>query len=379
MLMASIHGGKSSHWKQFALNQWSAWDQDTSEAALRQRRHLEDELTSIVLGPLRYMSAPQTLQFWQRVFEVSANRRLAPDFQADRQSVTFWPSYKTDSGRVEPDAHLLFSSSATTEKQEKSSFEILLEVKWQSPLSGEGQLGRQWKHFPGVDGKKNTLHVLLVIDGARWRQHVLHERRERHASQLSVISWADVQYAASTLRDSGDALGNYAGDIDDYLKKIGFLGIKGFDEFAEPEIFFELSGSNCIFWRGKQYWTWVSDYLFEEQDMSEEKINQNIVNAFRLVDECWSEALVVKNVVSQLLDSRLNSLENASYKPMGKRQERILPLSKGAVKNGLQVWFPMVQAGRGRRKSDSCIFFAICFAKPGISPEHNSPTLHVGF
>ena len=107
--------------------------------------------------------------------------------------------------------------------------------------------------------------------------------------------------------------------------------------------------------------------------------DENIINAFRMVDDCWQETTNLKNVLTKQLQAKLNTLDNEYYQLFGKNQERIIKSIKSPTANRIVVWFPMSLKQKGRPKAVAYVFFSICFAKPGISPEHLAPTLHVGF
>lgn len=77
----------------------------------------------------------------------------------DQAMFKFWPEWKTASGYVEPDLVVHFT------KGNQPLLNIILEVKWDSPLSPPCELVRQWRyHLP--DDTETWLHFYLVKDSA---------------------------------------------------------------------------------------------------------------------------------------------------------------------------------------------------------------------
>lgn len=113
----------------------------------------EDEITSVILGPLAYMPVQDVwklFQVWLPFKDISCCLSHPVDVEFD-----FWPNLKKV-GRIEPDLRVRFIGS-----DKETVLILLFEVKWNSGISGKDELINQWNALSELD-RKNAFHVYLV-------------------------------------------------------------------------------------------------------------------------------------------------------------------------------------------------------------------------
>lgn len=97
----------------------------------------EDEITSLLIGPLDYLPPQASGSFWRALIEREISESLTfPAGPIDRVRMKFWPRRS-----IEPD--LLVELDWCTGERRL----LLVELKWNAPLSGDDQLHRQWNEF----------------------------------------------------------------------------------------------------------------------------------------------------------------------------------------------------------------------------------------
>jgi len=153
------------------------------------RRTQEDEVVSLVFGVLQYLPVVERTSLlieW-----------LLPHHRKEfiDSELRFWPlrRAKVDDGEdplfvnVEPDIEIdLIRPNAPAGEKEI----VILEAKWNSPLSGVDQLRKQWHAVKRSAGQQPFKHLLLV----RTKVRAESDWMTNHPSQSSVIvmTWQDV-------------------------------------------------------------------------------------------------------------------------------------------------------------------------------------------
>ncbi|CAM5444165.1 hypothetical protein [Rhodanobacter lindaniclasticus] len=138
----------------------------------------EDEVTSLVFDPMKYLPACDVTGFWQKIVGDNFLLHEVP-VSVD---VIFWPtrSYleNGESHWVQPDLRFDFKWS------NGSTRIILVEIKWNSGLD-EGQLRRQWGSYLSPGERKIARHVFIAKN--------TDIGDEGHRGGVIVKSWRDVQ------------------------------------------------------------------------------------------------------------------------------------------------------------------------------------------
>jgi len=124
-----------------------------------QRVSSEDEITSLVFGPLDYLSVSDKWKLWKTVLESRASTAVSgllptdyfSEFSPTACIIEFWPKR----GHIEPDIVIRFSNDKGVDKI------LLIELKWNSGLSGADQLKKQWLSYSNSE-HESLLHVFIT-------------------------------------------------------------------------------------------------------------------------------------------------------------------------------------------------------------------------
>ncbi len=184
------------------------------------RVHSEDEITALLLGPLDFMPVEASAAFWLHLIRHGGCAHLVPAQPPQRISMDFWPR----KGQIEPD--LLVTLDWLREQRL-----LLVELKWQSGLSGERQLHEQWLDYLSPEQQAIALHLFIAPDisagrAARASEDVWGER-------LVLLSWMDVLNSLHLLPQPGAALlEKWRAQLVGCLARLGIEPFHGFSQFS---------------------------------------------------------------------------------------------------------------------------------------------------
>jgi hypothetical protein len=218
----------------------------------------EDEITSIVFGPLDFLPASDHWLLWKTVLHnhasMHASGLLPLDFLSGFSPVEcildFWPR---KSG-VEPDLVITFTSAQGETRS------LLIELKWNAGVSGDDQLHRQWSEYQaGLHA--TSLHVFIakrMSDLPDDRQGWLAPGRAgMRASRLRAVRWHELQHEIAKLAAlSGTpvALARWCELTSGFLHQVGIRAFAGFhaskrlaSALARPEL------------AQARFWSWPAD------------------------------------------------------------------------------------------------------------------------
>lgn len=214
----------------------------------------EDEITSLIMTPLTFMSHEAVGEFWRKLLPEECTNEA--HVRCEGSKMTFWPSRSANGRRIEPD--LLIKLDWMDGQQTV----LLVEFKWRAGLSGQEQLHRQWKEFLTCEERKNAFHLFIAPEVsagviARTSNDVWGER-------LVLCSWhkvAKVMYELS--RSASGALRDWAHQVQIVLSMLKMVPFSGFgDDLANSQV--DLSGlgaratSHPVFWRDMSGFTSLS-------------------------------------------------------------------------------------------------------------------------
>jgi hypothetical protein len=203
----------------------------------------EDEITSCVFGPLSFMGVKDVWALFSSWLPFDPS--LWPNESPSKVYFSFWPNLSKE-GRIEPDLLIRF------ENDQETMLTIMLEVKWESPISGELQLVNQWASLTDAE-KKRTFHVYLVKEtpsGIRDRERSLSQKvpfkKETWKKRLVCVGW---QSLIETIRFDrpkfSDLMKVWADGVLSFLMRRGLTVFTGFEwvsgdvEIPEKEIFWK--------------------------------------------------------------------------------------------------------------------------------------------
>ena len=204
----------------------------------RSDKLFEDELTSCVFGPLRYMEPGKAWEACLMVFELSGCMNLSQ--KPTHVCVHFWPNFpRTDEEglRVEPDIHIVAWSGNTLLRT------ILIETKWNSPL-GQSQLLDQWRFITadgmsGSEVRDHSTHAFVSKRPLRDADSIKKQRKSAKeegmgwGDRLIVFSWYQIATRLLGLRGLHGSIEIWRQDLVEFLARHGITPFDGFhfDQF----------------------------------------------------------------------------------------------------------------------------------------------------
>lgn len=194
----------------------------------------EDEITSLIMGPLDYLPAEAAGLFWRGLIE-RGGRDVQPAFPAgavEHARMRFWPR-----NGIEPDL-LVELEWASGERRI-----LLIEFKWNAPLSGADQLHRQWREFLSPAERADAYHVFIGPEISAGLNALSVE--DIWNGQLILHSWVSVLHVLQSLKTSGfTGLDRWKGQVTRFLGKLGILRFQGFRTLSIPV----LPDRATVFW-----------------------------------------------------------------------------------------------------------------------------------
>ena len=234
-MLQAINQGKSSFYKRYVGHREK--DERVSE---------EDELTSLILGPLELMPGHLSAIFWGTLLSEFKNPYVPTGFP-EKAEIHFWKSRKNiATGRsIEPDivVDLMWPSG--------ESFLLLIEMKWRSPLSGEDQLHVQWTEYLSEEERSKALHLFIAPETSE--ALIARGASDVWSGRLLAISWFDI---LSILQDkirqndlNYEHLMPWMNQVVALLDKLGIRPFRGFKDLKLPEYSISKE-SKHLFWYG---------------------------------------------------------------------------------------------------------------------------------
>ena len=183
----------------------------------------EDEITSLIMGPLEYLPPAQVTEFWRAVVEHGcSSATLFPVGAAEHVKMNFWQRRT-----IEPD---LFVELIWDNGERRL---LLVEFKWRAPLSGDDQLHRQWREFLTAEERCDAYHLFIAPDisaglNAKGEQDIW-------GGKLLLRSWLSILYVLRALNCHGSlGMQTWASQVSVLLGKLGIARFQGFSHLAAP-------------------------------------------------------------------------------------------------------------------------------------------------
>lgn len=184
----------------------------------------EDEIVSILTGPLAYMTPGSCWAFWLALANHRSLRVECPNGEPTQVDMRFWDKNQ----KIEPDLRIDFSW-----KGEKRIF--LVEFKWRSSLSGENQLHDQWRHYLSPEEHACATHIFIGLDTGGAQQAV--KREDLWAEKIILLTWMDVKSTLESLSSHQcSALSMWSGQASKFLELVGIHSFRGFTHLIAPPI-----------------------------------------------------------------------------------------------------------------------------------------------
>lgn len=183
----------------------------------------EDEITSLIMGPLDYLPSEASGSFWRALIERDVRGGLAfPSGSISSVRMEFWPRRT-----IEPD--LLIELHWPTGERRI----LLLEFKWNAPLSGSDQLHRQWNEYLTHAEREVAYHLFIAPEisaglNAMGKDNIWNGR-------LILRSWINILDVLSYLDCSRDpGLEKWKNQVTTFLRSLGIRRFQGFRDLSPP-------------------------------------------------------------------------------------------------------------------------------------------------
>ncbi|WP_375738395.1 hypothetical protein [Pseudomonas boanensis] len=195
----------------------------------------EDEITSLILGPLAFLPASAIGAFWVALLRWNQKEIELPEGAVTQAEMSFWPR----KNNIEPDLRVDLSWGHETRL-------LLVELKWRAPLSGEDQLQKQWNEYLSYEEQLRALHLFIAPDTAEGSKAI--GRDDVWHGKLMLRTWFDVLNTLNHLDESDRLLLNrWSAEVMRCLQKLGICPFRGFKGVAVPEL---VQPKAEAFWRG---------------------------------------------------------------------------------------------------------------------------------
>ena len=184
------------------------------------RKLFEDEITSCIFGPLRFMAPDMA---WRSLLVLFDHPAQLKDVAPTCVDVQLWPQWRrtAEGGRVEPDVYIV----ARTEEDEVAT--IIVEVKTvkRSSINRDhirDQLRKQWESPDFCRTKDHSVHVFL---GPDLLDEVGSAIRKGH-QHLRIVSWHGLARSLKKPRDRVSDV--WHKDVLDFLAALDVIDFDGF-------------------------------------------------------------------------------------------------------------------------------------------------------
>lgn len=200
----------------------------------------EDEITALIMGPLEYLAAEAQALVWRTILESNQSDAPLPfpgTLVKDVQ-MHFWPRFT-----VEPDLLVELEWVCGTRRI------ILIEFKWNAPLSGQDQLHRQWNEFLSDEQRKHAIHLFIAPETSSAINAI--SDSDIWCGRLIRRSWPNIISSSLDLRFSPHrGVSVWSVHVIHFLKLLRLDGFQGFNHLQAPPKIDQ--DSTTIFFRGKR-------------------------------------------------------------------------------------------------------------------------------
>jgi len=191
----------------------------------------EDEITSIIFGPLEFLSASDNWKLWHLLLQSHGSHAVSGpipsnffgDFSPNTCTCEFWPRRNN----IEPDVVMTFSDEHGTTRS------FLIELKWDAGQSGADQLEKQWLRYQESE-HASSLHVFIAkrLDlPGDMRPWSWEPSDNAQGSRLRALRWHEFQHQIvklASIPETSRPLRRWCTLTSSFLKQIGIRPFVGF-------------------------------------------------------------------------------------------------------------------------------------------------------
>lgn len=195
----------------------------------------EDEITSLIMGPLAFLPDSAIGAFWIALVK-SANPEIELSAGGvTKAEMTFWPRREG----IEPDLRVDLSWGGEQRV-------LLVEFKWRAPLSGKDQLHKQWQQFLSPGEQACAWHLFIAPSTSEGSNAL--SRDDVWKGRLLLRSWFDVLNMLHDLSGpDAHLLQRWASEVRRCLGRLGIRPFRGFSCLSPSET---PPQQAVAFWRG---------------------------------------------------------------------------------------------------------------------------------
>ena len=195
----------------------------------------EDEITSLIMGPLAFLPPCAIGAFWMALVKWDNPEIVFPEGKVTHAEMSFWPKNQN----IEPDLRVDLSWG-----EERKL--LLVEFKWRAPLSGKDQLQKQWQHYLSNEERMRAWHIFIAPDTSEGSNAL--SRDDVWKGYLLLRSWFDVLNTLHHLEGpETHLLWTWSLEVQRFLGALGICPFRGFKRLSTPEI---ARQNGEVFWRG---------------------------------------------------------------------------------------------------------------------------------
>lgn len=190
----------------------------------------EDELTSLLIGPLAFLPAQAIATFWERLLQHAQPSIDWPQGAVAHAQMRFWPRRLIAPKRfIEPDLLVEIQWPGAERRL------LLVEFKWRAPLSGERQLHDQWLKFLTPEERPHALHLFIAPEASPGLKALAHD--DVWQGRLLLRTWLDVLTCLQRLpKPQHDTLGPWATQVANVLAMLNIHPFQGFTDLSAPPL-----------------------------------------------------------------------------------------------------------------------------------------------
>ena len=227
----------------------------------------EDEITALILGPLKFLTPKERARLWHRLLNRFGAGDL-PKGEPDDAVMKLWKKFKGLDRSVEPDlmVYLIYPDN--------QKIAVIVELKWRSPLSGANQLHVQWEQCLDSQSKETGFHLFIGPDtSAASSARTSEEHGNPWQGRLLAADWASIKEMLLNTKIFNTTEGkDWAKNVCVTLEKLGIRPFRGFGDLPATSIV--SPPDNMVFWeefsgfRNLQYSQippWHSDAFFSSR------------------------------------------------------------------------------------------------------------------
>ncbi|WAC00087.1 hypothetical protein OSW16_10745 [Pseudomonas putida] len=184
----------------------------------------EDEITSLIMGPLAFLDATTIVSFWEALIKLYNPEISFPSTAPTRAQMEFWPKRCN----IEPDLYVKLWWGEETRI-------LLVEFKWRAPLSGEAQLHNQWQRFLTPEEQMSAYHLFIGLDSAE--AHNACARQDVWQGKLLARNWFDVMTILNRSAPSAnDGFTLWRHQVMAFFSLVRVPTFRGFSSIEQPSL-----------------------------------------------------------------------------------------------------------------------------------------------